>query len=138
MSDLPGSKRPSDAASAAQAWLERSIRKPIGSEPPSPRRRSTGPPRTLTPPSFPAVAVAPIPAAPVPDLGASLAQGVPVQLLGADDARSLPMDHREAFVLSLVDGMTAVETLVDVSGMPREQVLSILQRLLDVGAIAME
>ncbi len=139
MSNHPGHKPPEpDAASAAQSFLERSIRQPIGSEPPSSRRRSNGPPRTLTPPEFPAAVVPRIPQAPVPDFAESLAQRVPVQVLGADEARVLPMDHRAGFILSLVDGDSGVETIVDVSGMPREDVLHILQQLLDAGLIAMQ
>jgi len=47
------------------------------------------------------------------------------------------MDHRAGFVLSLVDGVSGVEAILDVCGMPRAEGLRILQELIDIGAIAL-
>jgi DNA-binding IclR family transcriptional regulator len=47
------------------------------------------------------------------------------------------MDHRAGFVLSLVDGVSAVEAILDVCGMPRAEALRILHELIDIGAIAL-
>ncbi len=43
--------------------------------------------------------------------------------------RWLSMDHRAGFVLSLIDGSSTVEMILDVCGMPRLDALRILQEL---------
>jgi len=48
---------------------------------------------------------------------------------------ALGLDHRAGFVLSLVDGGSSVEDLLDVSGMPRRDALRILCDLVERGAI---
>jgi hypothetical protein len=50
--------------------------------------------------------------------------------------RQLPIDHRTAFVLSLI-GTTDVDGIVDMSGMPRDDVIGILLELMDRGAITL-
>lgn len=47
-----------------------------------------------------------------------------------------PIDHRDAFVMSLVDGQMTVQTLVDVAGMPEQELVAILTRLRRLGIIA--
>lgn len=46
-----------------------------------------------------------------------------------------PLGAREAFVLSLVDGQSGVPAIVDMSGMPEEEVRGILDRLGRLGLI---
>ena len=58
----------------------------------------------------------------------SLTQMVRVALSG---------DHRAGFLLSLVDGESSIETLLDISGMPRLEALRILYGLLDQRVIAL-
>lgn len=48
-----------------------------------------------------------------------------------------PIDHRDAFVLSLIDGRITVATLVDVAGMPEPELRTILARLARLGIIAL-
>lgn len=60
----------------------------------------------------------------------SLAQVVRVAVSG-EQIRWLSLDHRAGFLLSLVDGMSSIETLLDISGMPRLEALRILYALLD-------
>lgn len=48
-----------------------------------------------------------------------------------------PIDHRDAFVLSLIDGRITVGTLVDVAGMPEGELRAILARLARLGIIAL-
>jgi hypothetical protein len=48
-----------------------------------------------------------------------------------------PIDHRDAFVLSLIDGKTSVAQIVDASGMPRREVAAILDRLVQLGIVAL-
>jgi hypothetical protein len=57
--------------------------------------------------------------------------------LGADDLKRLPLDHRAGFVLSLMDGTLEIDTLVEVSGMPRDEVLRIVRDLYDSGVVDM-
>jgi len=59
----------------------------------------------------------------------------PSRAVKGADVRWLGLDHREGFVLSHVDGRSTIEEIVDVSGMPRIEVLKTLVQLLDVGAI---
>jgi hypothetical protein len=50
---------------------------------------------------------------------------------------SAPIDHRDAFVLSLIDGGTKVSAILDVAGMPEAEVLAILVRLKRLGIITL-
>lgn len=49
--------------------------------------------------------------------------------------RELALDHRAGFVLSLVDGRTSVEAIVDMAGMKEQEALAILERLLEDGVL---
>lgn len=51
------------------------------------------------------------------------------------EVRWLGLDHRAGFLLSLVDGRHSVDELIDVSAMPRIEVLRTLVELLDMKAI---
>ncbi len=68
-------------------------------------------------------------------LGA-LDQAVSVAL-PADQIRWLSLDHRSGFMLSLVDGSSSVEEILDICGMPRLDALQILCALLDQRVIAL-
>jgi hypothetical protein len=48
-----------------------------------------------------------------------------------------PLDHRDAFVLSLIDGTTSVHALVDLAGMPEADFTAILDRLVRLGIVAL-
>jgi hypothetical protein len=67
--------------------------------------------------------------------------GSPVQVVGvavpSDQIRWLSLDHRAGFLLSLVDGHSTIEELLDISGMPRLDALRILYGLLDQRVIAL-
>jgi hypothetical protein len=68
-------------------------------------------------------------------LGA-LTQLVRVAVPG-DQIRWLSLDHRAGFVLSLIDGSSTVEELLDISGMNRLDALRILYTLFDQRVIAL-
>jgi hypothetical protein len=55
----------------------------------------------------------------------------------ADQIRWLSLDHRAGFLLSLVDGESNVEELLDICGMPRLDALRILYQLLEQRVIAL-
>lgn len=52
-----------------------------------------------------------------------------------DQIRWLSVDHRAGFVLSLLDGHSTIDEVLDICGMPRLQALRILAELLNRGAI---
>src|SRR4051794_6051992 len=54
---------------------------------------------------------------------------VPSLALSAAELARLQLDHRAGFILSHVDGMSDVETILDVSAMPSAEALKILSEL---------
>jgi hypothetical protein len=66
----------------------------------------------------------------------SLGQRVRVAVRG-DQIRWLSLDHRAGFVLSLIDGSSTVEEVLDISGMNRLDALRILYTLYDQRVIAL-
>ena len=56
----------------------------------------------------------------------------------ADQIRWLSLDHRAGFLLSLVDGMSSIEEILDVSGMSRLDALRIMYTLVQQRVIALE
>jgi len=55
---------------------------------------------------------------------------VPVIVVQRTQLRWLSLDHRAGFILSLVDGSSTLEMVLDVCGMPRLDAMKILQELL--------
>jgi hypothetical protein len=49
---------------------------------------------------------------------------------------SAKMDHKSGFILSLVDGHSSIETIIDLSNMPRAQALAAVGELWSRGIIA--
>jgi hypothetical protein len=54
---------------------------------------------------------------------------VPMVVVPRTQMRWLSIDHRAGFVLSLIDGFSSIEMILDVSGMPRLDALRILHEL---------
>lgn len=54
---------------------------------------------------------------------------VPFVVVARDELRWLSIDHRAGFLLSHIDGVSPLETILDVSGMPRVDALRILVEL---------
>jgi hypothetical protein len=63
---------------------------------------------------------------------------VVIQALGDSELRWLGLDHRSGFLLSRVDGISTLEELLDVCGMPRLEALKTLADLIERGAIRVE
>jgi len=55
---------------------------------------------------------------------------VPKVVRSNAEIAKLPLDAKAGFVLSLIDGASSVETIVDASGLPKEQVLAAVEELL--------
>jgi hypothetical protein len=66
-----------------------------------------------------------------------LFDAVPRVVVPSGRMRELPIDPRVAFLLSRIDGQSSIETLVDLTGFRPEEVLTLLARLVQLGAIAM-
>ncbi len=62
---------------------------------------------------------------------------VPRVIVQPGRMRDLPIDPRVAFLLSRIDGESSIETLVDVTGFRAEEVVTLLARLVQLGAVAM-
>jgi hypothetical protein len=54
-----------------------------------------------------------------------------------EELGAAPLDHRDAFVLSLIDGMTSVQGLIDLAGMPEQDFNAILERLVRLGIVSL-
>jgi hypothetical protein len=102
------------------------------------------PPAPVEPPPTPAPAEPPAPTpAPAPEdedeeqVLARLGGGdaVPTLALGEAELREAALDHRAGFVLTFVDGMCPLDSLLYSTGLPRAEVLRILDRLVRAGVI---
>jgi hypothetical protein len=60
------------------------------------------------------------------------------QALDVSQVRWLGLDHRSGFLLSRVDGVSTVEEVLDICGMPRLEALKTLAELLERGAIRLD
>lgn len=75
------------------------------------------------------------------DVGSGEAQralpmhAVPWLIVTLDEVRRLPIDPRVGFIVSLIDGRSTVEMIVDLAGFPRALTLRMLVKLLALGAI---
>jgi hypothetical protein len=61
---------------------------------------------------------------------------VPIVVVPRAQMRWLSMDHRAGFILSLIDGSSTVEMILDVSGMPKLDALRILLELVQQKIVA--
>lgn len=62
---------------------------------------------------------------------------IPRRLVDENEMMSLPLDHRAAFLLMSIDGRTPIRSLVDVTGMQPEEVLVLVERLVELKAVAL-
>jgi hypothetical protein len=63
------------------------------------------------------------------------AKQIPRLVKGRKDLSSAPIDPKAAFLLSQVDGMLTVDDLSDLTALPRDEVLTILQRMVRLGLV---
>lgn len=61
---------------------------------------------------------------------------IPRRIIDTSSMMKLPLDHRTAFVLMHIDGKTNMRTLIDITGMVPEEVVTMVERLLELHAIA--
>jgi hypothetical protein len=60
---------------------------------------------------------------------------VPWLVVTYDQLQTMPLYAKDAFILSLVDGLSTVEVLLDISGLPEDDTIEILRKLLALGAV---
>jgi hypothetical protein len=66
---------------------------------------------------------------------ACAAVGALVFVMPADKIKLLPLDHRAGFLMSMMDGVTDLETLLEISPMPRAEALRVVRELVDSGIV---
>jgi hypothetical protein len=76
------------------------------------------------------------------DLAVAIAASVahssaPKLLKSRGELTDAPLDPRDAFIISLVDGTMTLPSLVDVSGMSEPEVVAILERLARLGIVSL-
>ena len=120
--------------------------KPVSSKPPRraltsrpPKAGSIPPPRSVRPAKSARASIR------VDDVGAAVKSGadaigvagrqVPKIVRTKDEIAEAPIDHRAGFLLAHIDGVTTVQGLVDIAGMPESQVHEILDRLRRLGIV---
>ena len=120
--------------------------KPISSKPPRrpltsrpPKLASVPPPRSVGP------ARSARPSVRVDDVGAAVKSGADAMGVAGRQVLKIvrtkgeiaeaPIDHRAGFLLAHIDGVTTVQGLVDIAGMPENEVHEILDRLRRLGIV---
>ncbi|HEV3191916.1 MAG TPA: PilZ domain-containing protein, partial [Polyangiaceae bacterium] len=71
-----------------------------------------------------------------PDIHSTLSE-TPVVLVNAEALRAAQLDSRAGFLVSLIDGATTVESLLDLSGMPEQETLALLDHLRSRGIVGL-
>ncbi len=69
------------------------------------------------------------------DVLARLGGGHVVPVLPRADLSGIALDHREGYVLTFVDGICSLEELLDATGLPRAEVLGIVEGLVRAGIV---
>jgi len=107
--------------------------------PPARETASVPPPRSVRPARSMRASIR------VDDVGAAVKSGndavgvagrhVPKIVRTRDEIAAAPIDHRAGFLLAHIDGVTPVQGLVDIAGMPEKEVHEILDRLRRLGIV---
>jgi hypothetical protein len=63
------------------------------------------------------------------DVSGAFLSRVPHIVLSRPELNATDLDHREYFLISLMDGATTIETILDICGMPSDEALAILESL---------
>ncbi len=61
--------------------------------------------------------------------------GAPIVTMVPDQLKRLPLDNRAGFLLSLMDGAIDLDTVVELSAMPRAEALRAVRGLVDAGVV---
>ncbi len=63
---------------------------------------------------------------------------IPVLLLDQDELKLAALDHREGFIISLIDGTTSLEAVLDASAMPMLDALRLFCELFERRVIGLQ
>ena len=107
-----------------------------GEKRPSPSARSGEGPGAPERDRAPAVEGAPT--TPQIEVAGPFLARVPTIALSRAELNAADLDHREYFLVSLMDAFTTVEMLLDICGMPAEEALTLLESLEQRGIISLE
>lgn len=99
------------------------------------RAKPSTAPTAPTPRSRPPVTVDEVGATALKIARSTRREGAPKLIASRAIVAKAPIDTRSAFVLSLVDGRNTVDAIVDMAGMPADEVKTILERLARLGLI---
>jgi hypothetical protein len=77
------------------------------------------------------------PTAPHLEVTEAFLSKIPVVILSREDLNAADLDNRDYFLISLMDAMTTIENLLDISGMPSEEALALLAGLERRGIISL-
>jgi hypothetical protein len=61
--------------------------------------------------------------------------GIPVPAVSPAELRQMPLDHRAGFLISLMDGRTELDTVIEIAAMPRAEALRLVRDLFVSGII---
>jgi hypothetical protein len=130
-----GSARPAGRASGRPA----SVRPPRSSAAPTPSpapATSSTPSPIFTKSQRPSIREDDVGAAMKADAVRGTGQTIPKLLKSKAEIAAAPIDHRAGFLLAHIDGVTSVAALVDICGMPEDELDEILDRLRRLGIVA--
>jgi hypothetical protein len=99
--------------------------------------RALRPPRPAPPPAPSFAEDDEAASTPRPVSGGIALESVPRLVRRPQSLIGLPLDHKTGFVLALIDGETNVQTLIDVAGMPPVEVVSTIERLVELGVVVL-
>jgi hypothetical protein len=62
--------------------------------------------------------------------------GPPSVAISCEELKRQPLGHRAGFLLSCIDGVTDLETLVELAAMPRDETLRLIRDLFERGVVS--
>jgi len=60
---------------------------------------------------------------------------VPWLIVTMDQAKELPLDSRAGLLLSLIDGRSTVEMILDMAGLPEDEAIAVLTKMVELEVI---
>jgi hypothetical protein len=64
--------------------------------------------------------------------------GIPFRVMSERELFSLPLDHRAGFLLANIDGATSIQTIIDLCGMPHDETVELISRLIDLRVVTLK
>jgi len=78
------------------------------------------------------------PTAPPVEVTEAFRATTPRVVLAPEELNASDLDHRDYFVISLLDGITTVDNVLDICGMPSDEAIALLRGLERRGIISFE